>query len=56
MKEPLIYACVDAAWQKYVDTYTRPSFDKSVNFLQEKIREIIAQNENFSQKIKDSVK
>ncbi|MCF7861671.1 hypothetical protein K9M79_05475 [Candidatus Woesearchaeota archaeon] len=54
IKEPQIYNLIDSVWNKYTDSYSKPSNNESVNLYKTTIIGVI-QNEKFSEKIKKIV-
>ena len=54
-KFPKIYVIVDVIWDKYTDTYTKPSSKESANLLIGSIKEVIENYEKTSQKIKEII-
>ena len=47
---------IDSVWSCYIDSYLKPSREDSIKLFKKTIKEIIENDENFSKKIKNSVK
>ncbi len=55
IKESQIYELIDSVWDKYTDSYSKPTEDESVRLFKSAITNVI-KNEDFSEKIKEAVK
>ena len=54
--ESELYIILDQVWRTYVDSYTHPSFNNSIEKIREAILTIIKlKNEDFSEKIREIV-
>lgn len=49
-------AVVDEVWNKYTDTYSKPTTEDAVQMLQNAIYKVIWNNETISEKIKECIK
>ncbi len=54
-KEEKIYIIVDEVWDKYTDTYSKPSLTESVHILEQAVKKIVKEHETTSQKIKETI-
>ncbi|MBU1204851.1 MAG: hypothetical protein KKA61_04230 [Nanoarchaeota archaeon] len=55
-KEFEVYEKLDKIWDKYTNSYSKPTLNESIALLRNTIKEIIEKNEAISKKIKESVK
>ena len=52
LKEPKIYLKVDSVWEKYTDTYSKPTDNNSYDLLN-KVKIEIAENEELDKELKE---